>query len=92
MAISFLKGRAKLRCALAETNRILHDKAFMERSKRNEKFFTRDRKMPFPKLMGFMLGMIKESSQNALIRFFAKLGESTYMSQQAFSEARQKIN
>jgi hypothetical protein len=93
MGTSFcLKVRTKLDYALAETNRLLHDKAFMERSREDEKFFTRNRKMPFPKLMGFMLGTIKESSQNALIRFFAKLGESTYMTQQAFSEARQKIN
>jgi hypothetical protein len=38
-----------------------------------------------------MLGMVKESSQNALERFFPKLGEATQMSQQAFSLARQKI-
>ena len=38
-----------------------------------------------------MLSMIKESSQNALERYFSKIGEDTYMSQQAFSLARQKI-
>jgi len=35
--------------------------------------------------------MIKESSQTALDRFFAKNGEDTSMSQQAFSLARKKI-
>jgi hypothetical protein len=29
--------------------------------------------MPFKKLMWFMLGMVKESSQNALERFFPKI-------------------
>jgi len=38
-----------------------------------------------------MLSMIKESSQNALERYFAMNGEDISMSQQAFSEARQKI-
>lgn len=38
-----------------------------------------------------MLSMIKESSQNALERYFARLGEGIYMTQQAFSAARQKI-
>jgi hypothetical protein len=35
--------------------------------------------------------MIRESSQNALERFFKQNGEDTYMTQQAFSLARQKI-
>jgi hypothetical protein len=47
--------------------------------------------MPFKKLMYFMLSMVKESSQNALERFFPKLKETVHMSQQAFSLARQKI-
>jgi hypothetical protein len=47
--------------------------------------------MPFKKLIWFMLGMVKESSQNALERFFPKIKEATHMSQQAFSLARQKV-
>jgi hypothetical protein len=47
--------------------------------------------MPFKKLIYFLLSMIKESSQNALERFFEKIGEDIYLSQQAFSEARQKL-
>jgi hypothetical protein len=48
-------------------------------------------KLPFKKLMRFMLGMVKESSQNALERFFPKMKEATHMSQRAFSLARQKV-
>jgi hypothetical protein len=47
--------------------------------------------MPFKKLMYFMLGMVKKSSQNALERFFPKIKEAVRMSQQAFSQARQKV-
>ena len=47
--------------------------------------------MGFKKLVYFLLSMIKESSQNALERYFEMNGEDTYMSQQAFSLARQKI-
>ena len=47
--------------------------------------------MPFKKLMWFMLSMVKESTQNALERFFPKIKEAVHMSQQAFSLARQKV-
>jgi hypothetical protein len=47
--------------------------------------------MPFKKLMWFMLNMVKESSQNALERFFPKIKEAVHMSRQAFSLARQKV-
>ena len=38
-----------------------------------------------------MLSMVKESTQNALERYFAMNGEETFITQQAFSLARQKI-
>jgi hypothetical protein len=44
--------------------------------------------MPFKKLMVFMPGMVKESAQNALERFFPKTQEATRISQQAFSQVR----
>jgi len=47
--------------------------------------------MGFRKLTYFILSMIKESSQNALERYFSMNGEDIWISQQAFSEARQKI-
>ena len=36
-------------------------------------------------------GRVKESSQNALERFFPKIKEAAHMSRQAFSLARQKV-
>jgi hypothetical protein len=38
-----------------------------------------------------MLSLVKESSQNALERFFPKIKEAVHMSRQAFSLARQKV-
>jgi hypothetical protein len=70
---------------------LLEKAAFELRSKKRKQDFSRNRKMPFKKLMWFMLSMVKESSQNALERFFPKLKEAVHMSQQAFSLARQKV-
>jgi hypothetical protein len=48
--------------------------------------------MTFAELLYFMLGMVKDSTQNALSRFFQRAGKADiHMSQQAFSKARQKI-
>ena len=48
--------------------------------------------MAFGEIICFMLGMAKESTQNALERVFPQLQkESLAMSRQAFSAARQKI-
>ena len=48
--------------------------------------------MTFAELMYFMLGMVKDSTQNAPARFFQRAGkDDIHMSQQAFSKARQKI-
>ena len=47
--------------------------------------------MGFSHLVHFLLSMINESSQNALERFFIKTEKDTFMTQQAFSLARQKI-
>ncbi|MDR1148543.1 MAG: hypothetical protein LBK66_07920, partial [Spirochaetaceae bacterium] len=64
---------------------------YENRSKKETQDFSRKRKMPFIELIYFMLGMVKESSQNALERFFPKIKEVVHMTQQAFSLARKKI-
>ena len=69
----------------------IETKIFKNKSKKRPQDFSRERKMGFKKLIYFLLSMVKESSQNALERFFDKIGEGIYMSQQAFSLARQKI-
>jgi hypothetical protein len=75
-----------------ETVRNLVEKAGYERrSKKRRQDFSRNRKMPFKKLMWLMLSLVNESSQNALERFFPKIKEAIHMSQRAFSLARRKV-
>jgi IS4 transposase len=70
----------------------MKQKSYERRSKKRKQDFTRKRKMGFNEIIYFMLGMVKESTQNALERVFPQLKkENLYMSQQAFSAARQKI-
>ena len=59
--------------------------------------FTRKRKMPFETVLRFMLENAKLSTQTALNRFMRKLGKESIegeitISQQAFSEARNKFD
>jgi hypothetical protein len=75
-----------------ETVRNLSGKADYEnRSKKQTQDFSRNRKTPFKKLMWFMLNMAKESSQNALERFFSKIKEAARMTRRALSLARGKV-
>ena len=69
---------------------ILRAKATLDESRFKPEYFTRNRKMPFEKLLKFMLSMNKTSTQNALNRFFEK--EGITMSQQALSKARNKFD
>ena len=65
---------------------------FLDSAKKRPQDFTRERKMPFTKLISFMLNMVRCSTQTGLDRFFEMTGqEDVHMTQQAFSEARQKI-
>jgi DNA-binding transcriptional ArsR family regulator len=79
------------RAALEAVKNLVGRLGFRERARKRAEDFTRERKMPFKKLIYFLLSMIKESSQNALERYFGKLGEATRMSQQAFSQALREI-
>ena len=66
--------------------------SYKVRSRKRAADFTRERKMPFAQLVCFMLNMLKQSTQTSLDRFFELTGrEDMHMSQQAFSEARQKL-
>jgi hypothetical protein len=64
---------------------------YENRSKKRTQDFSRNRKMPFKKLIWFMLSLVKESSQNAPERFFPKIKEAVHLTQQTFSLARQKV-
>jgi hypothetical protein len=86
------KGRLDLSDAIDTSDKKIRSKEYKERARRRPQDFTRDRKMPFEMLVLFMLNMVKSSIQNCLDKFFEMTGhEEIHMSQQAFSEARQKI-
>jgi hypothetical protein len=59
---------------------LIGQREYENRAKKRKQDFSRNRKMPLEKLMWFMLGMVKESTQNALERFFPKLKEAARMS------------
>jgi hypothetical protein len=71
---------------------LMRQKAYEIKAKKPSRDFTRKRKTTFAELIYFMLGMVKGSSQNALERFFPRIGKAYIpMSRQAFSAARQKV-
>lgn len=69
---------------------ILRKPSTLDESRFSPRYFTRNRKMPFPKLLKYLLSMFKTSTQAALNVFFE--GESITMSQQALSKARSKFD
>lgn len=73
---------------------MLYDEAFKIECKMNPKDFTRDRKLPFARLVLFMLNLVRKTLQVELDRFFALLGlhEQPPASKQAFSKARMKLS
>ena len=60
----------------------------LQEARFSPKFFTRKRKMPFEKLLRFLLSGRKAATQAALDEFFQKSGDEIHMSQQALSKAR----
>lgn len=84
--------KEKFGTVIDRTQKNIDDETYKNRNKKHPEDFTRERKMPFKNLIYFMLTSIKCSSQNALERYFEKVEPSEYMTQQSFSEARQKIN
>ena len=71
---------------------LIMSKDFLERSKQRAADFTRNRKMNFAQLLTFMMNLVNTSTQTALDRFFWLVETpQVHMTQQSFSEARQKL-
>lgn len=71
---------------------LIFSQSYKNRSKKRAADFTRERKMPFAYVLCFMMNMLRQSTQTCLDRFFDLIGrDDIHMSQQAFSEARQKL-
>ena len=74
---------------------VVFSNEFMLRSKRNEKDFTRNRKLPFTYLILFMLNLVKDTLQKELTNFMSLLSVSDNspkkISKSAFSQSRLKL-
>lgn len=71
----------------------INDPEFLDSARKRPQDFTRDRKMPFKQLVLFMINMVRSSIQTCLDNYFEMMGqEDVHMTEQSFSEARQKIN
>jgi hypothetical protein len=55
---------------------------YENRSKKRTQDFSRNHKMPFKKLMWFMLSLARESSRNAPERLFPKIKEAAHLTRQ----------
>ncbi len=71
---------------------LIRSAEYLNNARKRPQDFTRKRKMPFDELIAFMLNMVKSSIQTCLDAFFERIGRTeTHMTQQSFSEARDKI-
>ena len=73
---------------------MLYDEAFKIECKMNQQDFTRDRKLPFARLVLFMLNLVRKTLQHELDRFFDLFESHGQLppSKQAFSKARMKLS
>ena len=76
--------------AIALSASIVRAVSTLTESRFKSTYFTRNRKMPFEKLLKYLLSMHKTSTQSALHNFFESKGIT--MSQQALSKARSKLD
>ena len=73
---------------------IIYSKEFLERHRKQSKYFTRERKMHFPNLILFMLNAVKQSLQKELTDFIFLLKNKTVknITKSAFCQSRMKLN
>lgn len=76
--------------AIAISASIVRAASTLTESRFKPTYFTRNRKMPFEKLLKYLLSMHKTSTQSAIHNFFESKGIT--MSQQALSKARSKFD
>jgi len=79
-----------LAIAIAISASIMRADSTLNESRLKPQYFTRNRKLPFQKLLKYLLSMHKSSSQSALNNFLER--EGITMSQQALSKARSKFD
>jgi hypothetical protein len=86
------KGRIGLAKVVETSKEKIEGQEFLDAARKRPEDFTRNRKLPFPQLVLFMLNLVRSSIQTCLDSFFERIGrEEVHMAQQSFSEARDKI-
>lgn len=80
----------------ARINKTIHDEAFKRKHRLRDNSFTRNRKLPFPELITFLLNLNKGSNQQELNQYFSVIGSHTSLEQRitksAFSQARRDLS
>lgn len=65
---------------------------FMKKSRNSDKYFTRNRKLPFSSLILFMINLIKQTLQKELTNFISLISSSKEnITKSAFSQSRKKL-
>ena len=86
------RNRKNMASIVKTSKEVFTSVEFRDSARRRPEDFTRESKMSFVKLVLFMLNMVKSSTQTCLDRFFEIIGKAeVHVTQQSFSEARQKI-
>ena len=73
------------------SEKIFLDPKTLEECRLKPQFFTRNRELPFPRVLKYLISFRKGTTQNALDDFFATEGIKKSVSQQALSKARSKF-
>ena len=93
LARKFLKNHAKLISTLKD---ILLSKEFLQRHRKSDRDFIRNRQLPFHLLIIFLLNIVRSAIQHELDNFFKTLFHSELIikciTKSAFSKARRKIS
>lgn len=81
----------KSECLLSKTRSLIDSRGFLERSRKHQQDFTRQRKLPFCSLIYFFLNLIKQTVQKELTCFIQGFGEHKNISKSAFCQSRMKL-
>lgn len=81
---------------LGRVAQMMQSEKYREESKKDEKDFTRERKVGFVSLICIIINMVRKSTQLELDafreKFMPEAAETTTYTKQSFSEARQKLS
>ena len=86
------KKRKKIKKFVNNVKDKIYSQRFLENNRKNNKDFTRKRKLTFSKLILFMLNSIKKSLQKELTEFFLNFSNEKNITNSAFCQSRMKLS